>query len=188
MNEQLPRRSVLGPAIAGILILVVFVGAAWYLTSAGFRAYVRNRVIADLENVTGGRVELGSLQWNLSQLHITADNLTIHGLEGPSEAPYVHADRVDMRLKIFSLLGRRFGFRSFEVDRPVIHLEVKADGSTNQPKPKVAQNAASTMQRLLDLQVDRAEIRDGTLLVNDLTLPFQLKAERIAAQMDYPYR
>ncbi|MGI9103333.1 MAG: translocation/assembly module TamB domain-containing protein [Terriglobales bacterium] len=185
MSEQPPRRRILLAAVLGILILLVFVGAAWYLTSAGFHSYVRARVVSDLENITGGRVELGNLQWNLSQLHITADELTIHGLEGPGEAPYVHADRLDMRLKIFSLLGRRFGFRNFEVDRPVIHIEVKANGTTNQPKPKVAQSGTSAIQQLFALQVDHAELRDGMLIVNDAKIPFQLKAVNVAARMSY---
>ena len=80
-NPQLPRNRVLLPAIIGVFILAAFLLAGWYFTSAGFQQKVRARVITQLQRSTGGRVELGAFQWNLSQLQFEARNLTIHGRE-----------------------------------------------------------------------------------------------------------
>ena len=177
-----PRRTLL-QAIAGIVIVAVFLAAAWYFTSPQFHRYVRGRVVAELENMTGGRVELGALNWNLRKLYLAGDNLTIHGLEGPDEIPYVRVNRIVVRLKILSFAGRRLGLRYVELDRPVIHLIVYPDGHTNQPTPRAAQNTKAQVQQIFNLQMDRAAIRQGVLLVNDRPIPLDLAADGVQAEM-----
>jgi translocation and assembly module TamB len=177
------RRTVL--AIVGIVVVAIVIGTAWYLTSPRFHDYVRARLVERLASMTGGRVEMGKVDWNLGELSVVAHNVTIHGLEGPNEAPYVHADRVAIRLKILSLAGRKIGLRNFEVDRPVIHLIVGADGSTNQPKPKAGQMWGTGVQPIFDLQADRVEVRDGVLMVNDRRVPLDLAANNVQAELAY---
>src|ERR1039458_5776001 len=75
-------------AAIGMALLAIAAGLVWYLRSPQFAGVVRGKVIAAVEDATGGRVELGAFQWNLSKLQFEADNLTVHGLEGPGELPY----------------------------------------------------------------------------------------------------
>src|SRR5882762_1027199 len=119
----------------GIALLLIFLGTAAYLTSDRFKNQVRLKVISELEHVTGGRVDLPSFTWNLSKLEFVAQDLTIHGLEPPSEVPYAHVDSLKVRLKILSVFGREIGLRAVDAQRPVIHIIVNPDGSTNQPRP-----------------------------------------------------
>ena len=185
MTEDAPvTRRLLWPAMVGIAILAMVAGAAWYLTSAQFNDYVRGRLVARLESVTGGRVELGKIEWKVGKLSLVADDLTIHCLEGPNEAPYAHVDRVALQLKILSVAGRKIGLRYLELDRPAIHLIVHPDGSTNQPTPK-AERSGSPLQPLFALQADRVEVRDGVLLINDKRVPLDLSARDLQAQMSY---
>src|SRR5438046_468278 len=97
-----PRSRKRAMILAGVFLAVVLAGA-WYLRSDYFLAQVRNKVIAELEQITGGRVELKAFTWNLSQLEFVADDLTIHGLEPPDVAPYAHLDHLKIRVKILSL-------------------------------------------------------------------------------------
>ncbi len=173
------------PAIAGLVILAIVIAVAWYLTSPQFHDYVRRRLIARLEAITGGRVELGKLEWNVSRLSLVSNNLTIHGLEGPNETPYVHADRVALRLKILSLAARDIGLRYFEIDRPVIHVVIHPDGSSNQPTPKVVRTGGSRVQQLFALEAERVEVRDGELLINDANVPLNLSAANLQAAVSY---
>jgi translocation and assembly module TamB len=183
--QRAPRRW-WWQAVAGIVILAVVIGAAWYLTSARFHDYVRGRLVAQLESITGGRVELGKVEWDVRHLYLVAHDVTIHGLEGPQEAPYVHADRVVLRLKILSLAGREIGLQYFEVDRPVIHLIVHPDGTTNQPMPKaVLGRRGPAVQPLFAMHLDRAEIRNGMLMVNDVRVPLDVGADNLQARMAY---
>lgn len=186
-----PRRRAVVTAIIGIVIVAAVITAAWYLSSPRFQNYVRMRLIDRLESMTGGKVELERVEWNLGSLTVAAQNLTIHGLESPSEAPYVHADRLVVRLKILSLQGRKIGLRSFVVERPVIHLIVNPDGSTNQPRPRPAALAgpemlgAGNLQPIFALQADQAEVRDGAVIVNDRRVPLDATLTNLQTQLAY---
>src|SRR5437764_10431525 len=79
--------------VIAVLLLVLFASVGIYLTSDSFRELVRRKVVAELERTTGGKVELQSFTWKLSGLQVEAKGLTIHGLEGRDQAPYLYADR-----------------------------------------------------------------------------------------------
>jgi len=143
-------------------------------------------VIADLEEITGGRVELNNFRWNLGKLEFEADDLTIHGLEPAGEVPYAHADHLAIQIKIISLFSREIGLHYAGVDRPVIHIMVLADGSTNQPVPKVErEKKGSAVEQLFRLAMDRFELHDGALLWNDQRLPFDVTGEQMKSTITY---
>jgi translocation and assembly module TamB len=131
-------------------------------------------------------VELQSLHWRLSRLEIEANNLTIHGLEPAGQVPLAHADRVYARVRIISFVDRQVNFRAIRLDRPVIHLIVNPDGSTNVPETKVKTGTnRSPVQQLFDLATNRAELRDGTLIMNERKLPLDFSASDVGAEMNY---
>ena len=78
MSDQVQprRRAVL--AIVGIAVVAIVIGTVWYLTTPRFQDYVRARLVERLESVTGGRVEMGKVDWNLGKLSLVAHNVTIH--------------------------------------------------------------------------------------------------------------
>ena len=189
-NKPAPRRRKFLQAAIGVLLIGIVVWAAWYLTSGRFNDFVRRRVVARLGEITGGQVELRSLKWNLSQLEIDVTDLTIHGLEKPNEAPpYLHADRLYLRMKIISLFQREIGIRHLLVERPVVHLIVYPDGSTNQPRPKVVSHGdGNAVQQIFELAVERTEIRGGTFIWNQQRVPLDLNVNDLSAAMSYaPY-
>ncbi len=169
-----------------MLLLAVFVSLAWYLRSASFEDVVRRKVVAALEDATGGRVEIASFHWNLSQLAFEANGLTVHGLEPPGQLPYAHVDRAFVRLHLISFFERKFSIKRLELQRPIVHLIVYPDGSTNVPQPKV-KNASgkSTVQELFDLAIARADVRDGMLVINERKLPLDFSANDVSASMSY---
>ena len=157
----------------------------WYLRSPRFEDFVRRKVIATLEDATGGRVELRSFHWNLGKLEFEADDLTVHGREGPDQLPYAHADRAHVRLHIVSFLETRIHLEYVGLERPVVHLIVYPDGTTNAPEPKVKQGNAEAVQRLFDLAIGRADLRNGMLLLNDREMPLDFSADDVDAAMTY---
>ena len=167
-----------------VLLFVLFVSLALYLSSDAFRDVVRRKVVAELERTTGGKVELQSFTWRLSRLEFEAKGLTIHGLEGPGQIPYVHADRLYAQAQIISLFSRKFGVKSVTIDHPVIHLIVYADGTTSQPRPKIS-NEQNVVESLFDLAVGHLQLNNGELLVNDRKIPFELAGEKFNAGMKY---
>ena len=169
-----------------LLILLVSAGLLFYASTAHFSNVVRMKVIAVLQDATGGRVELRAFHWNLRRLTVEVDDLTIHGLEGPGELPYAHIDRLYARAKILSLLDARLALDYLEVDRPSVHLIVYKDGSTNQPKPKAAGGGGTSATRtIFDLKAARMEIRDGMALLNERSIPFELAANNLGVVITY---
>ena len=161
------------------------IALAWYLQSPRFEDLVRRKLVATLEDVTGGRVELQAFHWNLRKLEFEADNLTIRGREGPDQLPYGHADRAHVRLHIVSFLETRIHLEYLGLEHPVFHLIVYPDGSTNAPEPKLKQNTTTPVQRIFDLAVGRADLREGRLLLNDREIPLDFSADDINASMTY---
>jgi len=174
----------IGAAI-GVVLLAIIGAIAWYLRSPRFEDVVRRKVIAKLEDATGGRVNLRSFHWKLKTLEFEADDLTIHGREGPDQLPYAHADRAHVRLRILSFVQVRVNLKYLGLERPVVHVIVYPDGTTNAPEPKVKQGNAAPVQQLFDLAITRADLQNGMLLLNDRELPLDFSADDIAATMTY---
>ncbi|HST09548.1 MAG TPA: hypothetical protein VLL05_04170, partial [Terriglobales bacterium] len=76
-----------------LLGLLACGGAAWYMTTDSFQAYVRARIVAEMEKITGGRVELGTYHTIPFRLQAEIRDFTIHGLEPAGDVPLVHVDR-----------------------------------------------------------------------------------------------
>jgi translocation and assembly module TamB len=147
---------------------------------------VRHRLVAELERVTGGRVELGGFHTMPLRFRVDVRDLTIHGLEGPGEVPYAHVDRLVAQVRIISVLGAEFGFSRVVLERPVIHVIVYPDGSTNQPQPKLAQaSQKNPLERLFAMSISRLEVRRGELLWNDQKIPLDFTANDVSADMTY---
>src|ERR1700686_3131110 len=133
--------------ITGLALVLVLVGLGFYLNSNSFRESVRQRVIAELHQMTGGKVEVESFAWKLSTLHFEARNVTIHGREAAAEAPYAHADRIAVDVKIVSFFSRKISLENVTMDGLVLHLMVYPDGSTNQPSLQSARGPDATPAR-----------------------------------------
>lgn len=170
-------------------VFVLFIAAAGiltaYLNSDAFRQRVRLAIISELEKVTGGRVELKSFTWNFSQLQVNIDDLTIHGLEKADNIPYAHVDHAQVTFKVTSWIGRDIKLRALQVQHPVFHLIVYPDGTTNQPHPKTTEKNGNTVFDLFKLRIERMQLSDGVLLLNEKRLPLDVTGNAISAGMSY---
>ncbi len=173
--------------LVGMFLLGCVVALGWYLRSPQFANLVRQRVITALEDATGGRVELESFRWNLSRLEFEAINLTVHGLEPPTEAPLAQIADLRVRAHIVSLLGKRVDLTYLGVDSPQIHLIVDRNSRSNVPEPK-EKSTSDPVQQLFDLAISRAEIRDGLLQINQRQIPFDFLANDVAADVSFDRR
>jgi translocation and assembly module TamB len=189
-NLPPPKRHLFLKTVLVVIVLfaLLIAGLSWYASTPRFANKVRTELIKVLADATGGRVELGAFRWRLLHLEVEADNLTIHGLEAPGEVPYAHVDRLRVRVKIISLFRAKIGLNYLGIDKPVVHLIVYKDGSTNQPVPKkksAPTDLTTTINQIFDLAVDRAEINDGTALVNQQAIPFSLAANDLEVGINY---
>ena len=180
-----PKRRKRWQAIVGISLLLLTVWAAWFLTSDGFRDLVRRRVVARIEEASGGRVELKAFRWNLSQMEFEADDLTIHGKEKPGEPPFAHFDRLYAQIKVISVFRKEIDLRFLSVTRPSIHLIVYPDGTTNQPFPKVKHEGANPVQPVFDAAIGKLQLQQGELILDEQRVPLDFDANDINVAMTY---
>ncbi len=187
-TEQRPIRArgwLRAFAFALGVFALLFVALIGYSHTDSFHAWVHRKVVSDLEETTGGKVDLGRLTWSLSKLTFQANGLVIHGLEGPGQESYLRAESVVIRAKVLSWLGRQVGLRSIITEKPFIHLVVYPDGHTNQPHPRKAVSGGSSVQQLFDVKLEHAELHNGVLMVNDRAMPFDFAADQVQAAMNY---
>ncbi len=162
--------------------------AAWYINTDSFQQMVRKRLVVELERITGGKVDLGSIHTVPLQLRVEVRDLTVHGTEGPNQVPYAHVDRLLAQIKIISILGTEFGFDSLVLESPVIHLILYPDGSTNQPEPKEKSvSNENPVERLFDVSINRLEVRHGEFLWNDEKMPMDFVVNDVSADMTYSF-
>ncbi len=177
-----------------LLLIAGIAGLAWYTTTDDFQQRVRKEVVRVLEDATGGRVELGSIRFSLRHLSVEANRLVIHGLEGPGEAPYLAADKIQLRVEVFNFfqhtagtgLASHVSLNYLRVDRPQFHLIIDKDGKTNQPVPKHPNTSKTPVaDTLLDLKAKKVEVANGIALLNDRAIPFDLAARDLNAEVHY---
>lgn len=168
------------------LVLVAAAGLLWYVHTDSFQGMVRGRLVTALQNMTGGRVELARLSIVPFRFRVEAHDLTIHGTEPAGEVPYAHADLLTAEIKIISIFERQYGFHSLVLERPVVHIIVHPDGSTNQPAPRLPQTAEiSPVQQLFNISISHLQVTRGQLLWNNERIPLQVSANDVFVGMNY---
>ncbi len=177
-----------------VLLIVLIAGVSWYSTTEDFQHRVSKEIVSVLENATGGRVEVHGVAFSLWHLAIEVNGLVIHGLEGAGEAPYLAADKIQLRLKIRSFFAHstgtgmqsHVGLNMLRVEHPQVHLIIDKHGRTNQPVPKHPTTSTESLQdTLLDLRANQVRLDNGVALFNDRAIPFDVAARDLNVRIDY---
>jgi translocation and assembly module TamB len=163
--------------------------ALWYTTTDSFQAYVRRRMVSEVERITGGRAEIGSFHIVPFHLQVEVRNITVHGKESPTDVPLAHADSLLAQLKVISFLRTEFGFYSVSLDHPVVHIAIGPDGTTNVPAPREVQRISGNtpIAQLFALSIDHLTLRHGELLWGDRQIPLDFSVHDTGLQMDYSF-
>ena len=192
--QRLARGIAWTAAIFAVLLLTVFGGLAYYSTTADFQRRVGRELANVIADATGGKVDVAHVSLDVWHLAVEVDGLVIHGLEGPGEAPYLSAGKIQVRIKILSFLAHttgagpasRIGLDLLRVEAPHVHLIIDKDGKTNQPVPKQKTPTTTPVtDTLLDLKAQHVELVDGLAVLNDRAIPFNLAAQDLQAQIHY---
>jgi translocation and assembly module TamB len=184
MSRPVPKAVV---RICTALIVLVFAGLAILITTLilvdtdWFKDKVRARIVAEVEKSTGGRVEIGSFK--LHNLTAELSPFVVHGSEPEGAPPLFRAARVEVGVKIVSVLKQQVDIASLTVDKPEIHVYVNADGSTNLPTPKAARGGI--VGNVLDLKIQHFTMTNGFAEYNSNRIPLDLRADNLNANVRY---
>ena len=174
--------------LAGVGVVALLAGL-WYTTTNSFQTYVRQRMVREIERMTGGRAEVGSFHIVPFHMQVEVRDITVHGKEAATDIPLVHADHLVAQLKVVSFLRAQFGFHSMSLEHPVVHIAIAADGTTNVPvfKAPVRPSEKSPVDPLFALSIDHLSVRNGELLWADRKIPLDFDVHDTDVQMDYSY-
>jgi translocation and assembly module TamB len=178
-----------------LLVAVAVVGLYFWASSSTGEQLVRRKLVAELENGLGGRVEIASFHWNLLRLQADAGGVVIHGTEDPGEAPWVQIDNLRVHWSILGFWSPSLRFRDIEISHPSMHMIVYPDGSTNQPQPRKARNPSrSSLDTFFDLKTGQISVVEGIVDYEDRAAaldlqnrhePIDLKANDFSLRMSY---
>ncbi len=170
--------------LAGAALVLALAGLI-VAQSSWFREKVHQRIVAEAENATGGRVEIGAFDFDWRTLTAEVRAFVIHGTEGAGERPLFRAASVRAGLKILSVAKKQVDIALLRVDRPEVNVIVYEDGRTNVPRPKAAGEKKSPIQTVLDLAIKRFELVNGAAQVAARRIPLNMTGEDIRAQVFY---
>ena len=167
------------------LIVVLIAAAVIVVHTDRFRDFVRQKIIAAIQDGTGGATEIGSFTFDPAHLHAVITDLVIHGTEPAGSAPFARVGRLEVYVQLFRA-GRLLGISYLAIDRPQVNVLVFADGRTNLPTPKPSAPSKDTaLETVVDLAVGHFELRDGVLNYNSRPQPLDVRANNLHAQLWY---
>jgi len=161
-------------ALAGLAALLAI--AIGLMSTPWFRRALLRQMVLGLEDLTGGRAEIGAMHFNPLNLQITLEGLTIRGSEPPSDAPLFAATTVTARLSLVPFARRKLRLRTLDWDNASLHLITHPDGSTNFAGPR----AGGATGELVGFSVGRLALARTEVSWNDQRLPLELTAESAA--------
>ena len=177
--------------VAVVLAGIVAVLALW-ASSPQFEELVRRRLATQLQNITGGRVEIGSYHWRL---------LVWRRRRTTSSSTATKAQRSSLRAHRVTARARRHPGRVQPAHRtaparhhrPQIHLIFYRDGETNQPHPgKPIASSRAGLDRLFRLHVNHLVVRNGGIDLDNRAAyldfqnryqPLDFRADDVSADM-----
>ena len=93
------RRKYIALALVSFVV-VLAISARLVLRSAWFAGKVRERLVAAIDDATGGRAEVGALRFDWRRLRIEVYRFVIHGTEPAGKPPLLRVNSIAVGLKI----------------------------------------------------------------------------------------
>jgi translocation and assembly module TamB len=171
--------------LAVFVALVVIIAAAgyFYLKSSGFQQFALKKIIEQVDQATGGRAQIQSLDFKLSTLTARLHHIVIRGKEPSQDPPLLQADKLTATLKIDSVFHRKITLRELVIEHPVIHLQVDPSGNSNLPQPPPSQSSSHTS--VFDLAVAHAAITSGEVNYNDVKAPLEADLHNLGTDITF---
>jgi len=167
------RHLPLSVAAIALAVVVVVIGLYFWASSPSFEWIVRQRLIAQIQQSVGGRVEIASFHWRLLDLEADADGVVIHGLEAPGEEPYARVAHLRVGFSVFGVMSPRVLLRELDISHPEFHLILYPDGTTNQPHPRKSGKANNPgIDTFFNLEAGHVAVHQGSVDIENRATSF----------------
>ena len=188
-RTQMTRRAKFWIRLSLSLIVCLLVAAAigiQTLKSAWFADYLRGKIISGTEEATGGKVEIGSFQFDWRHLAATIDRFILHGKESASDPALLTISRVEVRIKLLPRFSKLVDIPYLDIDQPAANIIVLPDGKTNIPEPNTTRKSSRNgLESIVELAIGRFRISNGSVAYADHNLGFSGRGERLRVGLNY---
>jgi translocation and assembly module TamB len=176
-KKRLKILAALVAALAVALAILVWTGQA--------ERWAREGVVAQIEKMTGGRVELKEFRFSVLGLRAELMDFTLHGREPEGTPPFFHTDYLLVDIHVVSLLRRKIALDKVQLDRPQVHLRIDQEGKSNAPAPKTERPPGTPWrERIFDMAIRELLLNDGLLLINDVRIPLAAEGGEFSFALD----
>ena len=174
-----------GSVAGGLIILLIT--ALLVVQSQWFGNYVKDKVVASIEESTGGRAEIGSFHLDPWHLTVQIRNFVLHGTEPLGSDPLARAALLELRLKLFAGLKKTVDLTYLGLSSPKVNLIVNPDGTTNIPAPKIKKQPSQTsgLETVIDLAIGSFQIDNGLLLYSQHASQFSAQGNNLRALLNF---
>jgi translocation and assembly module TamB len=180
------RRVKIAALVVAGLCLALVVAFFGIVRTTWFREKVRERMVTEVEQATGGRGEIGSFRFDGGSMRAEVRDFVLHGNEESGVPPLFRARRIALGLKLVSILRRDIDIQSLEVEAPELHIVVHPDGSTNLPHPRISRGGSrNAIEEFLSLAIERVDVYNGKVECGIEEIHIDLHGEQVRAQMSY---
>ena len=164
-------KKIVGWTMAGAAALlgIAVVGGYCYLRSQGFQQYALRRIVDQVDQSTGGRTQIRSLDFQLSTLTAHLYGIVVRGAESQDRPPLLQIDKLTVGLTIKSILHRQIHLSELLVEHPVVNVSVDRNGHSNIPQP--SSGKSDNQASVFDLAVTHAALSNGEMNYNDRKIP-----------------
>lgn len=168
-------------AIAGVLcavLAVMFLAVLGALHTQTFQNWARLKIVAQLEQALGTPVEMDRFALGLAPLTADFYGIVIHGNETTQQTPLLRAEHLRVVLQWKPLLRRQVQIDQMLLEKPAISVQVAANGRNNLPAPPAANRPSG-----FHVAIRYAQLKDGSLIYNDLTIPLSADLYGLQAKL-----
>jgi len=177
--------AIAAASVAGLVVVAIIAGIAVVQTD-WFRSMVRTRIVAAVEDGTGGTAEIGSFAFDWHHLRADIRNFVVHGLESPDAAPLFRVDRLQVDLKLLSPFKGFVDIAYLLVDTPRANIIVYPDGRTNIPAPKLQHPSnKSGLETVVDLAIGRFDLLNAGVTFDQRKSALNVNGENLRAHLGY---
>lgn len=175
------KKTIRWSAIVLLVIVVILAGAVGFLKTAMFRQFALRKVEQQASQSIGGRVQIGSLELQLSPLTAVLRNIIVHGTEPATDPPLLQVDELTVGISTRSLLQRKVNLSELLIHHPVVHFSVSSSGVNNVPHAPPSESHTN----IFDLAVAHFALTDGEIVYNDRKTPLNATLDDLRSEVDF---
>ncbi|HEY2821129.1 MAG TPA: translocation/assembly module TamB domain-containing protein [Candidatus Acidoferrum sp.] len=167
-----------------VVAIVLSISAVAVLHSKSFQSYALGKVIQSVEERTGAKVCVQSLDVNWHPFAVELYGISAVNPATINKTPLLTTDKLQVSLQVWPLLHHQVQIDSLTIDHPVIFVKTESDGRTNLPVPPHTQQASSPT---MAVQVEHLTINNGLLQYDDGQTPLSAVLEGFRTQINFDH-